>query len=385
MKRMLDEVQAAVAARPADRCFHFLLDFDGTLAEFSSDPDEPELTLRRRDCPERISRQPDVMVGIVSGRRLDDLRVRTSLPDHVYLAGLHGLEIEIEGRRTGHPDLSPRRSDWKGWPSALEPAARPISRARCIEDKGASVAVHARAVAPDQRGPCSPGPTFSRCRGLQSAWSADSKVMPWSSTLPNIAGHKGEATQWITADVEAMHAAGVGRLHRRRHHGRRRVSRDHRRHRVLVGLRPTSATHKLDGIPDVDRFLRWLVTQRGKVSHEACRMTISAELGRWSSEIRLRGTRLIVVANREPYIHVAQAQPATGCGTGCAAAKRTDGVEWTRPASGLVTALDPVMRACGGTWIAHGSGSADRETVGSRAAASACRRTSRRTRCAASG
>ena len=34
-----------------------------------------------------------------------------------------------------------------------------------------------------------------------------------------------------------------------------------------------------------------------------------------------------------------------------------------RPASGLVTALEPVMRACSGTWIAHGSGSADRETV----------------------
>jgi trehalose 6-phosphate synthase len=33
------------------------------------------------------------------------------------------------------------------------------------------------------------------------------------------------------------------------------------------------------------------------------------------------------------------------------------------PASGLVAALEPVMRACGGTWIAHGSGSADRETV----------------------
>ena len=36
-----------------------------------------------------------------------------------------------------------------------------------------------------------------------------------------------------------------------------------------------------------------------------------------------------------------------------------------RPASGLVTALEPVMRACSGTWVAHGSGSADRETVDS--------------------
>jgi trehalose 6-phosphate synthase len=59
----------------------------------------------------------------------------------------------------------------------------------------------------------------------------------------------------------------------------------------------------------------------------------------------LRGERVIVVANREPRIH-----------------------EWSdsgevviqHPASGLVTALEPVMRACSGVWIAHGSGSADR-------------------------
>ena len=59
------------------------------------------------------------------------------------------------------------------------------------------------------------------------------------------------------------------------------------------------------------------------------------------------GGDMIVVSNREPYIHV-----------------RTDeGVRVQHPASGLVTALEPVMRATAGTWIAHGSGSADRETV----------------------
>jgi trehalose 6-phosphate synthase len=40
-----------------------------------------------------------------------------------------------------------------------------------------------------------------------------------------------------------------------------------------------------------------------------------------------------------------------------------DSVRVQRPASGLVTALEPVMRACSGTWIAHGSGSADRDVV----------------------
>ncbi|MDH4181012.1 MAG: trehalose-6-phosphate synthase [Betaproteobacteria bacterium] len=64
-------------------------------------------------------------------------------------------------------------------------------------------------------------------------------------------------------------------------------------------------------------------------------------------EGELSGHEVIVVSNREPYIHVQT--PA--------------GVRVQRPASGLVTALEPVMRACSGTWIAHGSGSADRATV----------------------
>ncbi len=62
----------------------------------------------------------------------------------------------------------------------------------------------------------------------------------------------------------------------------------------------------------------------------------------------LKGDEIIIVSNREPYIHMRNKDRA---------------IELRRPASGLVTALEPVMRACSGTWIAHGSGSADRETV----------------------
>jgi trehalose-6-phosphate synthase len=56
---------------------------------------------------------------------------------------------------------------------------------------------------------------------------------------------------------------------------------------------------------------------------------------------------LYVVSNREPYMHV----------------QRGKGVEALVPASGLVTALEPILRACDGTWIAFGSGDADRITV----------------------
>jgi trehalose 6-phosphate synthase len=62
---------------------------------------------------------------------------------------------------------------------------------------------------------------------------------------------------------------------------------------------------------------------------------------------RLTDYNLIVVSNREPYIH-----------------NRTNGeIECIQPASGMVTALDPVMEACGGVWVAHGSGDADREVA----------------------
>jgi trehalose 6-phosphate synthase len=87
---------------------------------------------------------------------------------------------------------------------------------------------------------------------------------------------------------------------------------------------------------------------------DASRRTIDAAHTDWSPDTlraalsnELSGSEVIVVSNREPYIH-----------------NRTDnGISLQIPASGLVSALEPVVRACGGTWVAHGSGTADRETV----------------------
>jgi len=57
----------------------------------------------------------------------------------------------------------------------------------------------------------------------------------------------------------------------------------------------------------------------------------------------------VVVSNREPYMHQFQdGQPRL-----------------IVPAGGVVTALDPVLQACGGVWVAHGAGEADRQTADS--------------------
>ncbi len=76
---------------------------------------------------------------------------------------------------------------------------------------------------------------------------------------------------------------------------------------------------------------------------------------------RLKNTHLVIVANREPYIHVKQPPQPLGWWARLRRQRPKADITWVRPASGLVTALDPVMRAWGGTWVAHGSGSGDRD------------------------
>ena len=84
---------------------------------------------------------------------------------------------------------------------------------------------------------------------------------------------------------------------------------------------------------------------------------------------RLEDGRLFVVSNREPYIHL----------------RRGKTVEVNQPASGLVTALEPVLRACGGTWVAHGSRRRRYRCRGSTTIACWFLPTIRTTRCAGSG
>lgn len=96
---------------------------------------------------------------------------------------------------------------------------------------------------------------------------------------------------------------------------------------------------------DLQRLVRELESETRARDEE--QITWSPESLRSILHSELRGEDIIVVSNREPYIH-----------------QRIDGrIEVQRPASGLVTALEPIMRACSGTWIAHGSGTADREVV----------------------
>jgi trehalose 6-phosphate synthase/phosphatase len=109
-----------------------------------------------------------------------------------------------------------------------------------------------------------------------------------------------------------------------------------------------------NALPELEPFAADLRERLRDLEDEYRRME-GPEAG-WSAErlhkllmTQLRGDQVIVVSNREPYIHQHR--------------KGDHSIVVTRPASGLVTAVEPVMRACSGTWIAHGSGDADKESV----------------------
>lgn len=103
---------------------------------------------------------------------------------------------------------------------------------------------------------------------------------------------------------------------------------------------------------EISKMAKSLEMARSAAEEEA-RLRQSSE-SLWTPErlrefvkVRLGGRSLFVVSNREPYMHI----------------KKGKEIECIVPASGLVTAIEPVLKACGGTWIAQGSGSADKETV----------------------
>jgi len=108
---------------------------------------------------------------------------------------------------------------------------------------------------------------------------------------------------------------------------------------------------------EVEQAALGLRVARKSVSTEASERIRSEEL--WDEQklkdivrAKLGDTPLFIISNREPYMHIIdEAAGKPRC---------------VRPASGVVTALDPVMKACGGQWIAQGSGNADRKFVNSK-------------------
>ncbi|MBI3464340.1 MAG: trehalose-phosphatase [Planctomycetes bacterium] len=102
---MPDILNVLVTAYRAGRPLALLFDYDGTLTPIVDHPAHATLAAQTRHVLQQLAELPRVLVGILSGRCLDDLKDIVGLRDVVYV-GTGGLELEYGGTRSVYPDAT---------------------------------------------------------------------------------------------------------------------------------------------------------------------------------------------------------------------------------------------------------------------------------------
>ena len=131
------------------RYLWLFLDYDGTLADFAPTPEVIRTNPRIITVLEQLVSVPTIRVTVISGRRLRDLRLLLPIQG-IFLAGTYGVELQDETGETIN------RVDDRSLQLALEmikPQWEHIISGRngfFLEDKGWTLALHARAAADDE-------------------------------------------------------------------------------------------------------------------------------------------------------------------------------------------------------------------------------------------
>jgi trehalose 6-phosphate phosphatase len=188
----------------AGRTVLFLSDFDGTLSPIVREPSEARLRPAVKEDLRTLAAAPGVVVGIVSGRSLDDLRTRVGLPSLVY-GGCHGLEISGPGIAFRHPAAATHSA-------ALAEVAGVLDRSSAgqtgvvVESKGLSLTVHHRSAPP---------PTARRLAATVEGLMRERKDVTLLrgrkafEILPACDWDKGRWVRWIEEQVQARIGDGV--------------------------------------------------------------------------------------------------------------------------------------------------------------------------------
>lgn len=192
----LDELAAAL--RGADGVF-VGVDFDGTLSPIASTPDEPTIADDCRDALAALAARPNVTVGVVSGRALEDLQSRVGVADVVY-AGNHGLELEHHGATEVHPAATTHRPHVREVRRELEERLGDLPGCE-VEDKDLTLTVHYRRAPPSVV-----EEVRERVRAVVPEDDADLRVVEGKAVLevrPAIDWDKGSAILYVTEHLDA--------------------------------------------------------------------------------------------------------------------------------------------------------------------------------------
>ena len=199
--RGVDRALAAWRARPHDAHPLVLMDFDGTLADFNVDPDGVILSESRQLLLQLLGKRSDISGGIVSGRRIADLRVRVPAAPSLFFAGLHGLEIEGPDLRFMHNAVAFAAPAIGILAKDLRRAVRPLPGV-LIEDKTLSLVLHTRGASKADQLHAS-----TRFHALAEPFLSEGTLRIQTGDhivelMPNIDWAKGDAVRAIIRHVE---------------------------------------------------------------------------------------------------------------------------------------------------------------------------------------
>jgi trehalose 6-phosphate phosphatase len=233
------------------------LDFDGTLVALRQFPDEVQLEPAVRATLESLASRGDIMMAIVSGREMWDLRRRVGIPGIVY-AGEHGMEIRGRGLQFIEPGALARRGVIKLISRELTDSFRELPGV-FVEEKHLTLAVHYRLARRDDT-----AEIRDRVRAVVDMAGAQAELRPGKMVweiLPRTGWRKGAAADWIYKSLQPGDGLPL-------YAGDDAADEDAFRHlngwiTIHVGCDDsTAARYTLAGPDEVHRFLAWLDRNR---------------------------------------------------------------------------------------------------------------------------
>jgi trehalose-phosphatase len=256
----LSTVVQAVRRKPAGARLLVLMDFDGTLVDLADDPDAVELRSSIRDLLRSLVLRPELTVGVISGRRLADVRRRVGLGQGVFYVGLHGFEIEGPGLRFLHDRAVETSPVIQQVARALVDPVRDLAGVR-VENKELTVAVHVRGAAPAVRQRAERALREIAAPHLAGGGLRLLRGADVFEFLPDVAWTKGDAVLSIKAQVERCYEQPAWPIYL----GDDVTDEDAFRAvagaggpTIVVGSGPSSALYRLPHPGLVERFLQEL-------------------------------------------------------------------------------------------------------------------------------
>jgi alpha,alpha-trehalose-phosphate synthase [UDP-forming]/trehalose-phosphatase len=309
-------------------------DLDGTLLPFASTPDEARPGADLMALIQELASLPGVTMAVVSGRPRETLEAFFGASDGLLLVAEHG------GWRRGRGAWEPLAT---GQPDEVESLREELQRVAArypgalIERKTWSVAFHFRGIATEERDAAevevehrvhawlARHTGFEELRGVEVLEIRPAR-MDKASAVPWLREHAGERCRLLALGDDVTDEDMFRSL----------AAEDES---VVVGIerdRPTAARWRLDGVDDARRFLKWLIALRrgdGDVDASVCPRPVEPASSR--PDAGLAPYRLLVVSNRLPELR--------------SAADTKDARK--RNVGGLVSALEPALRARQGVWL----------------------------------